>query len=130
MRGTPKNAWLKALTRSSNDSIQALTPRQARSTPSGSPSAAARVPGTSRGTTGLRSRASTYTVRYTTERPYNNGKSGTLKARGRPRKTWIESVKDNLTRYDMPVTIASRLDVGRQLSLPTTPQTVEVEGSS
>ncbi|KAI8504892.1 hypothetical protein Bbelb_170010 [Branchiostoma belcheri] len=60
-------------------------------------------------------------------RAYTSRKSGP-KARGRPRKKWIDSVKDTLNRHGLSSTTASRLAVSRQLYLPTTPQTVEVDG--
>ncbi|KAI8518226.1 hypothetical protein Bbelb_042430 [Branchiostoma belcheri] len=51
---------------------------------------------------------------------------------GRPRKKWIDSVKDSvkdtLNRHGLTSTTASRLAVSRQLYLPTTPQMVEVDG--
>ncbi|KAI8485722.1 hypothetical protein Bbelb_365560, partial [Branchiostoma belcheri] len=55
-------------------------------------------------------------------RAYASRKSGP-KARGRPRKKWIDSVKDTLNRHGLTSTTASRLAVSRQLYLPTTPQT-------
>ncbi|KAI8515445.1 hypothetical protein Bbelb_062580 [Branchiostoma belcheri] len=58
------------------------------------------------------------------QRAYNSRKSGP-KARGRPRKKWIDAVKDTLNRHGPTLTTASRLAVSRQLYLPTTPQMVE-----
>ncbi|KAI8484908.1 hypothetical protein Bbelb_373150 [Branchiostoma belcheri] len=58
-------------------------------------------------------------------RAYNSSKSGP-KARGRPRKKWIDSVRDTLNRHGLTTTTASRLAVSRQLYLPTTPQMLAV----
>ena len=49
-------------------------------------------------------------------------------ARGRPRKTWIEGVKETLTSHGISPLRASRLAVDRQLFLPTTPLRVQVDG--
>ena len=50
-------------------------------------------------------------------RAYNKKISG-YKVRGRPRKTWIEGVKETLTSHGISPLRASRLAVDRQLFSP------------
>ena len=58
---------------------------------------------------------------------YNTKMSG-YKARGRPRKTWIEGVKETLKTYNIPPTQAFKLAADRKLFLPTTPRMVQEDG--
>ena len=51
---------------------------------------------------------------------YNKKISG-YKARGRPRKTWIEGVKETLVTHNIPPSQAIQLARNRQLFLPSTP---------
>ena len=51
---------------------------------------------------------------------YNTKMSG-YKARGRPRKTWIEGVKETLKTHNIPPTQAFKLTADRKLFLPSTP---------
>ena len=46
------------------------------------------------------------------------------KARGRPRKTWTDGVKETLTAHGIPLTQALRLVAERRLFLPATPNRV------
>ena len=46
------------------------------------------------------------------------------KARGRPRKTWINGVKETLSLYNIPPAQAFRRAADRRLFLPTTPEVV------
>ena len=46
------------------------------------------------------------------------------KARGRPRKTWSDGVKETLTAHGIPLTQALRLVAERRLFLPATPNRV------
>ena len=52
-------------------------------------------------------------------RAYNTKYSG-YKGRGRPRKRWIEGVKETLKNYNIPVERASELAYHRKLHLPST----------
>ena len=58
---------------------------------------------------------------------YNTKMSG-YKARGRPRKTWIEGVKETLKILNIPPTQAFKLAADRKLFLPSTPRTVPEDG--
>ena len=58
---------------------------------------------------------------------YNTKMSG-YKARGRPRKTWIEGVKETLKTHNIPPTQAFRLAADRKLFLPSTPRVVQEDG--
>jgi len=51
---------------------------------------------------------------------YNKRTAG-YKARGRPRKTWIEGVKETLSSHNIPTSQAVRLARDRKLFLPSTP---------
>ena len=55
---------------------------------------------------------------------YNTKMSG-YKARGRPRKTWIEGVKETLNTHNIPSTQAFRLAADRKLFLPLMPRMVQ-----
>ena len=57
---------------------------------------------------------------------YNTKRSG-YKARGRPRKTWIEGVKETLKTHNIQPTQAFKLAADRKLFLPSTPR-MEQEG--
>ena len=46
------------------------------------------------------------------------------KARGRPRKTWINGVKETLSLYNIPPAQAFRRAADKRLFLPATPQVV------
>ena len=52
---------------------------------------------------------------------YNTKMSG-YKARGRPRKTWIEGAKETLKTHNIPPTQAFELAADRKLFLPSTPR--------
>ena len=58
---------------------------------------------------------------------YNTKMSG-YKARGRPRKTWTEGVKETLETHNIPPTQAFKLAANRKLFLPSTPMMVEEDG--
>ena len=53
-----------------------------------------------------------------------NTKVSRHKARGRPRKTWIEGVKETLKTHNIPTTQAFKLAADRKLFLPSTPRMV------
>ena len=50
------------------------------------------------------------------------------KARGRPRKTWIDGVKETLKTQNIPPTQAFKLAADRKLFLPSTPRMVQKDG--
>ena len=58
---------------------------------------------------------------------YNTKMSG-HKARGRPRKTRIEGVKETLKTHNIPPTQAFKLAADRKLFLPSTPRMVQEDG--
>ena len=60
-------------------------------------------------------------------RAYNTKMSG-YKARGRPRKIWIEGVEETLKTHNIPPTQAFRLAGDRKLFLPSTPRMVQEDG--
>ena len=60
-------------------------------------------------------------------RAYNTKVSG-YKPRGRPRKTWIEGVKETLRTHNFPPTQAFKLAADRKLFLPSMPRMVEEDG--
>ena len=62
-------------------------------------------------------------VQYTPQRAYNTKFSG-RKARGRPRKTWTNGVKETLSLYNIPSAQAFRCSADKRLFLPTTPRVV------
>ena len=55
---------------------------------------------------------------------YNTKMSG-YKARGRPRKTWIEGAKETPNTHNIPPTQAFKLAADRKLFLPLTPRMVQ-----
>ena len=58
---------------------------------------------------------------------YNTKMSGN-KARGRPRKTWVEGVKETLKTHNIPSNQAFKLATDRKLFLPSTPRMVQEGG--
>ena len=60
---------------------------------------------------------------------YNTKMSG-YKARGRPRKTWTEGVKETLKTHNSPPTQAFKLATDRKLLLPSTLRMVQEDGQS
>ena len=58
---------------------------------------------------------------------YNTKMSG-YKARGRPRKTWTEGVKETLKTHNIPPTQAFRLATDRKIFLPSLPRMVQGDG--
>ena len=62
-------------------------------------------------------------IQHPAHRAYNTRFSG-LKARGRPRKTWINGVKETLSLYNIPPAQAFRRAADKRLFLPATPQVV------
>ena len=65
----------------------------------------------------------TLPIHLPAQRAYNMRFSG-RKARGRPRKTWINGVKETLSLYNIPPAQAFRRAADRRLFLPATPQVV------
>ncbi|XP_076061283.1 uncharacterized protein LOC143037058 [Oratosquilla oratoria] len=59
-----------------------------------------------------------------TSKAYNKKISG-YKARRRPRKTWIEGVRETLKTNNIPPIQAVHLTRDRKLLLPSTPKTVQ-----
>ena len=62
-------------------------------------------------------------IHHPPQRAYNTRFSG-HKARGRPRKTWINGVKETLSLYNIPPAQALRRAADKRLFLPATPQVV------
>ena len=60
-------------------------------------------------------------IHHPAQRAYNTRFSG-RKARGRPRKTWINGVKETLSLYNIPTAQAFRRAADKRLFLPATPQ--------
>ena len=58
---------------------------------------------------------------------YNTKMSG-YKARGRPRKTWMEGVKETLKNHNTPPIEAFKLAADRKLFLLSTPRMVQKDG--
>ena len=58
---------------------------------------------------------------------YNTKMAG-YKARGRPRKTWIEGMKETLKTHNIPPTQAFKPATDRKLFLPSTPRMVQEDG--
>ncbi|XP_076043858.1 uncharacterized protein LOC143026952 [Oratosquilla oratoria] len=58
----------------------------------------------------------------------HNKKISGYKARGRPRKTWIEGVKETLKTHNIPPIQAVNLARDRKIFLPSTPKTVQEDG--
>ena len=62
-------------------------------------------------------------IQHPAQRAYNTRVSG-RKARGRPRKTWTNGVKETLSLYKIPPAQAFRRAGDKRLLLPATPQVV------
>ena len=62
-------------------------------------------------------------IQHPAQRAYNTRFSG-RKARGRPRKTWINGVKETLSLYNIPPAQVFRRAADKRLFLPATPQVV------
>ena len=62
-------------------------------------------------------------IHHPAQRAYNTRFSG-RKARGRPRKTWINGVTETLSLYNIPPAQAFRRAAEQRLFLPATPQSV------
>ena len=62
-------------------------------------------------------------IQHPAQHAYNTRFSG-RKARGRPRKTWINGVKETLSLYNIPPALAFRCAADKRLFLPSTPQVV------
>ena len=58
----------------------------------------------------------------------DNTKMSGYKARGRPRKTWIEGVKETLKTHNILPNQAFKSAVDRKLFLPSTPRMVQEYG--
>ena len=62
-------------------------------------------------------------IQHPAQRAYNTRFSG-RKARGRPRKTWINGVKETLSLYNIPPAQAFRRAADKRFFLHATPQVV------
>ena len=62
-------------------------------------------------------------MHHPAQRAYNTRFSA-RKARGRPRKTWINGVKETLSLYNIPPAQVFRRAADKRLFLPATPQVV------
>ena len=67
------------------------------------------------------------TLHQLASKAYSTKMSG-YKARGRPRKTWIEGVKETLKTHNIPPTQAFKLAADRKLFLPSTHRMVQEDG--
>ena len=63
-------------------------------------------------------------IQHPAQRAYNTIRFSGRKARGRPRKTWVNGVKETVSLHNTPRAQAFRRAADKRLFLPATPQVV------